>query len=166
LLERELVKNIFIFGEDPIGCGIDKVKMKKIISKINFKVVFDYFVTETAEMADLIIPASFPFENGGTYSNTQKYIVSFEKEYETKIKKKTYEVLIDLMSKFRIKNRVDLTNNISMEISSLLIKDSGKNKGTYNITYSENDNNNKLFKHGCDIIVKMFDDYFEKFFKN
>ena len=166
LLEKGFIKNIFIFGEDPAGCAIDKEKFKQLISKINFKVVMDYFITETAELADLILPTSFPFENGGTYSNTQKYITSFEKEYDTKLEKKTYEILIDLMNKFNIKNRVDLTNNISVEISSLLYDVINENHSKYKLSFTNSDNDNKMFNYGCDNVVKIFEEYFENSFKN
>ncbi|HEY5122618.1 MAG TPA: molybdopterin-dependent oxidoreductase [Ignavibacteria bacterium] len=165
LLEQNKIRNLFIFGEDPVGCAYDKEYIKSIIKKPVFKVVQDYFLTETAEMADLILPSSFPFETGGTYSNTQKYVVAFEQQYDTKLEKKTYEQLIDLMSKFGVKNRVDLTNNISIEISSLLYDKNDTTHIKRHIVNTNGENKNKIFDFGCDIIVKRFEEMFQNSFK-
>jgi formate dehydrogenase major subunit len=165
LLEQNKIRNLFIFGEDPVGCAYDKEYIKSIIKKPVFKVVQDYFMTGTAEIADLILPSSFPFETGGTYSNTQKYVVTFEQQYDTKLEKKTYEQLIDLMSKFGVKNRVDLTNNISIEISSLLFDKNDTTHIKRHIVNTNGENKNKIFDFGCDIIVKRFEEMFQNSFK-
>jgi predicted molibdopterin-dependent oxidoreductase YjgC len=165
LLDTGKTKNLFIFGEDPIGCAINKSEMINLINKSSFKVVLDYFITETATVADLILPASFPFETGGSYSNTQKYVIPFEMQYETKLTKKTYQQLIDLMNKFGIKNRVDLTNNISIEISSLLFNNPGKRE-SIKLNHSNEEKDNKLFNYGCDYLNKKFEESFLDSFKN
>ncbi len=165
LLEQNKIRNIFVFGEDPVGCAFDKEKIKNILTKPGFKVVQDYFKTETAELADLILPSSFAFETGGSYSNTQKYIVTFEQQYDTKLEKKTYEQLIDLMSKFGVKNRVDLTNNISIEISSLLFGNHETKTANHKIIHTKEDDQNTMFDFGCDTIVKRFEELFENSFK-
>ena len=165
LLDTGKTKNLFIFGEDPVGCAINKPEMINLINKSSFKVVLDYFITETATVADLILPASFPFETGGSYSNTQKYVIPFEMQYETKLTKKTYQQLIDLMNKFGIKNRVDLTNNISIEISSLLFNNPEKRE-SFKLNHSNEEKDNKLFNYGCDYLNKKFEESFLDSFKN
>jgi len=165
LLNSSKIKNLFIFGEDPAGCAENKEEMKELLTKSGFRIVQDYFITETAELADLILPASYPFENGGSYSNTQKFVVTFDNEKESKLEKRTFSQLIELMGRFGVKNKFDLSHNITLEIATLL-KDgafSGNGKG-YKLIRTTGDNPNRMFNHGCDYLTKRFDDYFEKQF--
>jgi formate dehydrogenase major subunit len=163
LLKNGKLKNLFIFGEDPVGCAVNKEELINMISKPGFRVVQDYFLTETAEMADLVLPASYPFENGGSYSNTQKFVVTFDSERDSKLEKRTFEQLIEIMSRFRVKNKFDLSHNITMEIATLLrdsaFSENGKGQLLKRTT---NDNPNRMFNHGCDYLTKRFDEYFEK----
>ena len=48
-----------------MGCATDKEEMINIFSKIEFTVVQDYFMSDTAFAADLVLPASVPVESGG-----------------------------------------------------------------------------------------------------
>lgn len=72
------VKNLFVFGEDPIGTAIQADGMKQMLDPVAFLVVADYFMTATAEAAELFLPMSFPHETGGTFTNTQGMIQRFE----------------------------------------------------------------------------------------
>jgi formate dehydrogenase major subunit len=164
LLKNGSIKNVFIFGEDPVGCAVEKDYIKKLISKSDFKVVQDYFITETAETADLILPASYPFENGGSYSNTQKYLVNFDAVMDSKVEKKNYEQLIDMMGKLGVKSRVDLTHNITLEIASLLGNSKSKDK-EYCLTHTSEDDSNRMFNYGCDYLVKRFEEKFKQSFE-
>ncbi|MEI7483173.1 MAG: FAD-dependent oxidoreductase [Ignavibacteriota bacterium] len=162
LLNESKIKNLFVFGEDPVGCANDKDEVINLLNKSGFKVVQDYFLTETAELADVVLPASFPFESGGSYTNTQKYIVTFDKEYDTKLEKRSFSQLIELMGSFGIKNKFDLTHNITLEIASLL-KDSVVSNGVgYKLAVTEDDAKEKMFRYGCDYLTKRFEEYFEK----
>jgi formate dehydrogenase major subunit len=166
LLNGGKVKNLFIFGEDPVGCAADKDKILKLLQKSGFSVVQDYFLTETGEMADLVLPASYPFESGGSFTNTQKYVLIFESQRESAPEKRTFEQLIELMSRFGVKNKFDLTHNITLEIASLL-KDSAfsKNGKSYTLRHTSSDNPDRMFNHGCDYLTKRFDEYFERQFE-
>ena len=71
LLSGKLIRNLFIFGEDPIGCASTS-SPAKWIKNADFVMVQDYFMTPTAAEANLVMPASFPAETGGTFTNAQK----------------------------------------------------------------------------------------------
>ncbi|MDD3899410.1 MAG: molybdopterin-dependent oxidoreductase, partial [Syntrophomonadaceae bacterium] len=58
------LKGMFIFGEDPVGAGsltAEELKQAELL------VVATPFMTPTAELADVIFPASTPVEVDGTY---------------------------------------------------------------------------------------------------
>ncbi len=163
LLKQGKIKNAFIFGEDPLGCAIDKEPIANMLSKIEFTVVQDYFMSDTAFTADLVLPASLPVETGGSYTNTQKFIQQFSQGLEPKTKPSFIQIA-ELLSEFGVKVKANTIDEVSSEIYSSLPKQNTKDKN-YMLYYTEEDNYAKMFSHGCDYLVKRFDDEFETAFK-
>jgi formate dehydrogenase major subunit len=161
LLNESLIKKFYIFGEDPIGCSTDKEKVQKWFSESEFVMVQDYFLTETAKQANLILPATFPIETSGSFTNTQKNIQIFEKQFKGKVEVENFMQLVQIFNQFT-EMKIDSVDEIRKEIFELL---SGADKKTsYEFIYTEKDNLNKVFKHGCDFVVKYFDEYFKNSF--
>lgn len=87
-------KNLFIFGEDPLGDAFNDLSLiETYIEKAEFSVVQDFYMTATANKADLIIPATYLFESGGTYTNTQKIIQQVSQQRPSNIKMDGFEQL-------------------------------------------------------------------------
>ncbi len=160
-LEKGELKNLFIFGEDPLGTAKNKVKIAGWLAIPDFVMVQDCFMTKTAQKADLILPASFPIESGGSYTNTQKVIQEFEAGLEPKVSKLSYQQLTDLLKKFGSKEKKKL-EDIRMEAMSLL---STAKQNKLKFVYTNEDNNNRIFNYGCDYINKYFEEDFENAFE-
>jgi formate dehydrogenase major subunit len=161
MLESGLIKNMFIFGEDPAGCALDKKMAEILLNKSKFIMVQEYFMSDTALMADLVMPASFPFEIGGTYSNTGKVALQFEKHFESVPGFSTYEQLQALVDPASVRGKTG-ASDIRMEIFSLLSH--SPESAPYKFCYTANDNYRRLFGHGCDYLVKRFDSEFSASF--
>ena len=133
----------------------------------SFRVVSDYFITETASLADLILPSSFPIESGGTFTNTQKYILSFQPGIKQGIEKNTCEQLIGIMSavgnKVNYKSIEEVTAALASELQNINTKTSDRK---YNFILTDNDNNYRNYEHGCDYLVKSFESDFQLAFRN
>jgi predicted molibdopterin-dependent oxidoreductase YjgC len=157
-INKGLYKNIFIFGEDPIGCAVDKNIVAKWFTNNKFMMVQDYFLTETAQKADLVIPALFPFEQGGSFTNTQKYYQKFDTHIDNNIEYSSYRQLIKLLNKFESNGLIDV-EDVMMEILSLL---PDEESDSYHFTYTNEDNSNRMFNFGCDALVKTFDEDFHQ----
>jgi len=162
-LEDGRLKNIFIFGEDPLGCTGHKVQTAGWLTIADFVVVQDYFMTETAKHAHLILPASAPVETGGTFTNTQKVIQEFGAEFKPAIEKTGLEQLADLLTALGVGQKAGY-HEVLAEAMSLLPE--GEESPLHNFTSTVGDNANRLYEHGCDHIVMRFDDEFAKAFKN
>lgn len=160
-LEKGKLKNLFIFGEDPLGTTQDKVKVAGWLSVADFVVVMDYFMTDTADKADLVLPASFPFETGGTFTNTQKVIQEFEKGFDAATTKDTLQQLAGIMNEFGIKQKSKARDVMSEIIKLLPAKDSTEK---FSFSKTMETNNCRMFDHGCDYIVKYFDEEFDNAF--
>jgi len=70
-LQQGNLKGMFIFGEDPVGSGsltAEELKATELL------VVTTPFMTATAELADIIFPASTPVEVNGTYITADRKV--------------------------------------------------------------------------------------------
>ena len=68
------VRGMYILGENPFISDPNSNKVRKALASLDFLVVQDIFLTETAEFADVILPASSYFEKTGTYTSTDRRV--------------------------------------------------------------------------------------------
>lgn len=68
------IKGMYIMGENPFLSDPNVNKVRKALSNLSFLAVQDIFLTETAEFADVILPASSYLEKLGTYTNTDRRV--------------------------------------------------------------------------------------------
>lgn len=71
---RKEIRGLFIFGEDPIVTDADQNHIKKALSALDFLVVCDLFLTETAKYADVVLPGTSYAEKEGTFTNTERRV--------------------------------------------------------------------------------------------
>jgi len=141
---------------------MDKPKVQKWFADTEFVMVQDYFMTETAKQADLILPATFPVESSGSFTNTQKNIQIFEKQFKGKVERENFVQLLTILKNLTTKEDTKTVDDIRKEIFELLPQNSSP--GKFGFSYTQKDNINKLFDYGCDFVVKKFNDDFEKAF--
>ncbi|MFK5856846.1 MAG: molybdopterin-dependent oxidoreductase, partial [Bacteroidota bacterium] len=154
-------KNLFVFGEDPMGTAKVKDEVVGWFDKADFVMVQDNFMTETAREANLILPASMPIESGGSFTNTQKAILEFDADFTSKVDTLSYEQLTNIIEKLGVNSNSKL-EDIRMEAISFL---SLVKQDKLKFVNTNADNNNRLFDYGCDYIVKYFDDDFAEAFE-
>jgi formate dehydrogenase major subunit len=68
------VRGMYMLGENPFMSDPNINKVRKALTALEFLVVQDIFLTETAEFADVILPASSYLEKDGTYTNTDRRV--------------------------------------------------------------------------------------------
>ena len=68
------LKAIYLVGENPVLSDADANHITEAIQKLDFFVVQDIFLTETAEMADVVLPATSFAEKDGTFTNTERRV--------------------------------------------------------------------------------------------
>jgi formate dehydrogenase alpha subunit len=67
-------KAMYIMGENPILSDPDSTHVEQALSNLDFLVVQDIFLTETAMLADVVLPAASFAENTGSYTNTERRV--------------------------------------------------------------------------------------------
>ncbi|MBC8443903.1 MAG: molybdopterin-dependent oxidoreductase, partial [Deltaproteobacteria bacterium] len=73
------LKALYIIGENPLVSDPDLNHAEKSISNLDFLVVQDIFLTETAKRADVLLPSSCFAEKEGTFSNTDRQVQRIRK---------------------------------------------------------------------------------------
>lgn len=146
--------NILIFGEDPIGTSEKNPKVLKPLENAEFILVQDAFMTETAKRANLILPASFWFEIGGTFTNTQGITQGFNPELKSPSQKTSIEQLLDLHKAFGL-NKLSNIDEIRTEALSFFQKNVQPQK--HCIMSTEGNISESLFNHGCDYLMSEID---------
>jgi formate dehydrogenase alpha subunit len=68
------IKALYIMGENPAISDPDSDHAVKEMQELEFLVVQDIFLTETAKLADVVLPASSFAEKDGTFSNTERRV--------------------------------------------------------------------------------------------
>ena len=70
---------LYIMGENPMISDPDQNHIKVALKKLDFLLVQDIFLTETAEFADVVLPAASFAEKDGTFTNTERRIQRINK---------------------------------------------------------------------------------------
>ena len=68
------IKGLYIMGENPMMSDPDLNHAKEAFESLEFLVVQDIFLTETAELAHVVLPATSFAEKEGTFTNTERRI--------------------------------------------------------------------------------------------
>jgi len=68
------IKGMFIMGENPMLSDPDVGHVKESLERLDFLVVQDIFLTETAELADVVLPGVSFAEKDGTFTGTDRRV--------------------------------------------------------------------------------------------
>ena len=93
------IKGLYIFGEDPIVTDPDTEHIKKALESLEFFVVQELFMTQTAKYADVILPGRSFAEKEGTFTNTERRVqrIRTAVKVEGDMRLDT-DIIIDLMN--------------------------------------------------------------------
>ncbi len=69
-----IIKGMYIMGENPAMSDPDTNHVRAALAKLEMLVVQDIFLTETAALADVVLPASAWPEKTGTVTNTDRMV--------------------------------------------------------------------------------------------
>jgi predicted molibdopterin-dependent oxidoreductase YjgC len=68
------IEAMWVMGENPVMSDPNICHAQEAFSKVKFLVVQDIFLTETAELADVVLPAAAYAEKEGTFTNTERRV--------------------------------------------------------------------------------------------
>jgi formate dehydrogenase alpha subunit len=76
------IKAAYIMGENPALSEPDARHAQELLARLDFLVVQDIFFSETAEIADVVLPGASFAEKDGTFTNTERRVQRVRKAIE------------------------------------------------------------------------------------
>ncbi len=84
------LKALYVVGSNPVG----RLNLDPFVFSNTFVVVQDMFLTETAVMADVVLPAANAYEKAGTFTNTSGDMQLIKKAGEVSGTKPDFEMVV------------------------------------------------------------------------
>ena len=94
------IKALYIIGENPLVSDPDLNHAEEALANLNFLVVQDIFLSDTAKLADVILPSAAFAEKEGTFTNTERKIQRVRKAIQPPGKaRQDWEIIGDLSTR-------------------------------------------------------------------
>jgi formate dehydrogenase alpha subunit len=74
MFATDRVRGMYVMGENPAVSDADAGHVRNRLEGLNFLLVQDIFLTETARLADVVLPAACAPEKDGTFTNTDRRV--------------------------------------------------------------------------------------------
>lgn len=96
--KRGELKALWIMGEDILQTDPNTCHVRTSLQGLDFLVVQELFMTETARMADVVLPASSFFEKEGTFTNGERRVQKVQRTVEPlEGTKADGQIVVDMM---------------------------------------------------------------------
>ncbi len=114
------IKALFVMGENPVLSDANIRHVEEALDKIEFLVVQDIFLTETAARADVVLPAAAFAEKNGTFTNTERRVQLIHQAVKAPGEAKAdWVILQELAQKLGLSWHYEDTADIFQEITRL-----------------------------------------------
>ncbi|MFZ7133555.1 MAG: molybdopterin-dependent oxidoreductase [Eubacteriales bacterium] len=133
------IKGLMVFGED-----IHQLKT----DKLEFLMVQDLYMTETAKNADVVIPAVSYAESSGTFTSTERRIQKVNVAIPSLIERDNFTVLKELVLALGIKAHYSMVSDVTREIMLNITEYSGLDKADSKLAIWPIDDGNVLYTKG------------------
>ncbi len=105
------ITSMFVMCSNPIVSNPNANLIKKALQKLKFLVVSDLFLSETAKLADLVLPATSYLEDEGTLTNVEGRVMLREASYPIQGEaKQDWEILCDIAQRLGKGKYFDFSN--------------------------------------------------------
>ena len=114
------IKAIYIMGENPALSDPNLNRTRKALEMVDFLVVQDIFLSETAQYADVVLPSACFAEKNGTFTNTERRVQRIRAAVPPPGEARSdWETICDLSTKLGYKMSYDSAGHIMDEIASV-----------------------------------------------
>ncbi len=114
------IKAMYIMGENPILSDADGHHVEKSLNQLDFLVVQDIFMTETAKFADVVLPSTCFAEKEGTFTNTERKVLRVRKAIEPPGEaREDYRIICDISERMGRSMNYSDASEIMAEINNL-----------------------------------------------
>ena len=118
--EKGDLTGLYIMGENPMISDPDQNHVREVFENIEFLVVQDIFLTETAQMADVVLPAACFAEKNGSFTNTERRVQRVNKAVNAPGEAKSdWEIIMGISNHMGYKMDYSSVEEILDEISEV-----------------------------------------------
>ena len=97
---RGEIKAVYIMGENPLLSDPDLTHVEAALKRLDFLLVQDIFLTETARLADVVLPSACFAEKDGTFTNTERRVQRVRKAVPAPgLAKEDWEIIAGISKK-------------------------------------------------------------------
>jgi formate dehydrogenase alpha subunit len=112
------LKALYVMGENPLMSDPDTSHIEHALSNLDFLVVQDIFLSETAVKADVVLPAASFAEKEGTYTNTERRVqISGKAVFPPGLARSDWQIICELSTlagyPMNYKSPVDIMKEIN-----------------------------------------------------
>lgn len=114
------IKGIFVMGEDPVISDPNSSEVREELKNLDFLVIQDIFLSQTAQYADVVLPGVSFAEKEGTFTNTERRVQRVRKAIEpVGDSRPDWEIISEISGKLGYPMEYDGPEQIMAEIASL-----------------------------------------------
>jgi formate dehydrogenase alpha subunit len=73
-VHQRKIKALYLVGENPVLTDADAGRIREALEKLDFFIAQDIFLSEAAELADVVLPGASFAEKDGTFTNTERRV--------------------------------------------------------------------------------------------
>ncbi|MCX5872748.1 MAG: molybdopterin-dependent oxidoreductase [Deltaproteobacteria bacterium] len=97
--ENGSVKGLYVVGENPLDTYPNRQRVQNGLSKLEFLVVQDMFLSSTANIAHVVLPVAAPYEKAGTFTSSERRIQKLNPSSKQIQGKPDLEIFMSLAAK-------------------------------------------------------------------
>jgi len=102
------IRAMYLFGEDVVQTDPDADRVRARLRKLDFLVVQELFLSETAQLADVVLPGAGFLEKEGTFTNGERRIQRVRRVLEPVGRARPdWRILLDLMAALGAPQRME-----------------------------------------------------------
>ena len=115
------LKSLWIIGEDVVQTDPNTDKVKRALTNLDMLIVQELFMTETALLADVVLPGASFLEKSGTFTNGERRVQRVNKVVEPlEGTKPDGQIIIDMMNRMGYKQADYAPDTMLEEISQIV----------------------------------------------
>ena len=94
------IKTLYVMGNDIVTAFPDQALARQALEKVPYLIVQDLFMTETAKLADVVLPACSFIEKDGSFTNIEGRVQKFKKAVPPRGQSKPdWQIIAELMAR-------------------------------------------------------------------
>lgn len=114
------VRAMYIMGENPLVSDPDISHVEEGLRNLDFLVVQDIFLSETAMLADVVLPAASFAEKEGTFTNTERRVQRLSRVIDpVGSSRPDWQIICDLATRMGYEMKYDSVFDVTDEIASV-----------------------------------------------